>query len=94
MRNVGFTISNVGSLLAAGFANGTVDILDAISLGDECSDPFQDSRGAVIHMSFSHNSQYFATAVSSFLLFVLICPVFSAELCTSANPITFHSALS
>ncbi|XP_066466095.1 cilia- and flagella-associated protein 251 [Tiliqua scincoides] len=51
-----------GSLLAAGFAGGSVDILDSISLEDECPEPFQDSRGAVIHMNFSHNSQYFATA--------------------------------
>ncbi|KAJ6656688.1 hypothetical protein lerEdw1_003575 [Lerista edwardsae] len=54
--------SHDGSLLAAGFADGSVDILDSISLENDCAEPFHDSRAAVIHMSFSHNSQFFATA--------------------------------
>ncbi|XP_077164630.1 cilia- and flagella-associated protein 251 [Paroedura picta] len=51
-----------GSLLAVGFTDGTVCILDAISLEDDCPEPFRYSKGAVIHMSFSHDSQYLATA--------------------------------
>ncbi|XP_063000378.1 cilia- and flagella-associated protein 251 [Elgaria multicarinata webbii] len=51
-----------GSLLAAGFRDGSVYILDSISLEDECPESFQYSRGPVTHMSFSHDSQYLATA--------------------------------
>ncbi|KAL8180113.1 UNVERIFIED_CONTAM: hypothetical protein K2H54_007137, partial [Gekko kuhli] len=53
-----------GSLLGVGFADGTVYILDSISLENECSEPFKYSyaKGAIIHMSFSHDSQYLATA--------------------------------
>ncbi|XP_048370489.1 cilia- and flagella-associated protein 251 [Sphaerodactylus townsendi] len=50
------------SLLAVGFTDGTVYILDSISLEDDCPEPFKYSKGKVIHMSFSHDSQYFATA--------------------------------
>ncbi|XP_053136142.1 cilia- and flagella-associated protein 251 isoform X2 [Hemicordylus capensis] len=51
-----------GSLLAAGFTNGSVYILDSISLENDCPEPFRESRAAIIHMSFSHQSQYLATA--------------------------------
>ncbi|XP_060105340.1 cilia- and flagella-associated protein 251 [Heteronotia binoei] len=51
-----------GSLLAVGFADGTVCILDSISLENESLEPFRYSKGAIIHMSFSHDSQYLATA--------------------------------
>ncbi|XP_025018842.1 cilia- and flagella-associated protein 251 [Python bivittatus] len=51
-----------GSLLAAGFLNGSVYILDSISLENDCPEPFQYSKGPVTIMSFSHNSEYLATA--------------------------------
>ncbi|XP_054851852.1 cilia- and flagella-associated protein 251 [Eublepharis macularius] len=51
-----------GSLLAAGFSDGSVYILDSISLENDCVEPFKYTRGQVIHMSFSHDSQYLATA--------------------------------
>ncbi|KAL7986664.1 hypothetical protein Chor_012947 [Crotalus horridus] len=52
-----------GSLLAAGFLNGGLYILDAISLENDHPEPFQFSKGPITIMSFSHNSEYLATAV-------------------------------
>lgn len=54
-----------GALLGAGFTEGTVYILDAMSLENETSEPFKYSRSSVSHVSFSHDSNYMATAVSS-----------------------------
>ncbi|KAK9391741.1 WD repeat-containing protein 66 [Crotalus adamanteus] len=51
-----------GSLLAAGFLNGGLYILDAISLENDHPEPFQFSKGPITIMSFSHNSEYLATA--------------------------------
>ncbi|XP_078523672.1 cilia- and flagella-associated protein 251 [Lissotriton helveticus] len=51
-----------GSLLAVGCTNGSVYILDSLTLEDECPEPFQYARGTITHMSFSYNSQYLATA--------------------------------
>lgn len=53
-----------GALLGAGFTEGTVYILDAMSLESEIPEPFKYSRTSVTHISFSHDSQYMATAVS------------------------------
>ncbi|NXX77335.1 CF251 protein, partial [Urocolius indicus] len=50
-----------GYYLAAGFTDGSVYILDAITLQSSCK-KFQFSRGPVTHISFSHDSQYLATA--------------------------------
>ncbi|KAL9834284.1 cilia- and flagella-associated protein 251 isoform 1-T1 [Geothlypis trichas] len=50
-----------GHLLAAGFTDGSVYILDAISLQSICQE-FQCSQGPVTHISFSHDSKYLATA--------------------------------
>ncbi|NWW18104.1 CF251 protein, partial [Falcunculus frontatus] len=50
-----------GYLLAAGFTDGSVYILDAISLQSIC-EKFQFSQGPVTHISFSHDSKYLATA--------------------------------
>ncbi|KAH0625607.1 hypothetical protein JD844_015192 [Phrynosoma platyrhinos] len=51
-----------GSLLGAGFANGSVYLLDSISLENDWQKPLQYSKGPLTHMVFSHNSEYFATA--------------------------------
>ncbi|KAK6192834.1 hypothetical protein SNE40_004236 [Patella caerulea] len=51
-----------GEYLAVGFTNGTVRILDAITLNDEMSEPFRYSRDAITHLVFSHNSVYLAAA--------------------------------
>ncbi|XP_042297325.1 cilia- and flagella-associated protein 251 [Sceloporus undulatus] len=51
-----------GSLLGAGFENGYVYLLDAISLENDYQKPLQYSKGPLTHMAFSHNSEYFATA--------------------------------
>lgn len=53
----------LGSFLAAGFTDGSVYILDSISLENDCKE-FKYSRGPVTQISFSHDSQYLATAVS------------------------------
>ncbi|NXT70328.1 CF251 protein, partial [Chaetops frenatus] len=50
-----------GRFLAAGFTDGSVYILDAISLQSICEE-FQFSQGPVTHISFSHDSKYLATA--------------------------------
>ncbi|NXX17943.1 CF251 protein, partial [Podargus strigoides] len=50
-----------GYFLAAGFADGSVYILDAISLQSSCEE-FKFSHGPVTQISFSHDSEYFATA--------------------------------
>uniref|UniRef100_A0A674GFX7 Cilia- and flagella-associated protein 251 n=1 Tax=Taeniopygia guttata TaxID=59729 RepID=A0A674GFX7_TAEGU len=50
-----------GHFLAAGFTDGSVYILDAISLQSICKE-FQFSQGPVTHISFSHDSKYIATA--------------------------------
>ncbi|NXQ62394.1 CF251 protein, partial [Anthoscopus minutus] len=50
-----------GHFLAAGFTDGSVYILDAISLQSICKE-FQLSKGPVTHISFSHDSKYLATA--------------------------------
>lgn len=52
-----------GYFLAVGFTDGSVHILDAISLQSFCKE-FKFSQGPVTHVSFSHDSEYFATAVS------------------------------
>ncbi|NXB76744.1 CF251 protein, partial [Donacobius atricapilla] len=50
-----------GCFLAAGFTDGSVYILDAISLQSICEE-FQFSQAPVTHISFSHDSKYLATA--------------------------------
>ncbi|NXA99120.1 CF251 protein, partial [Cnemophilus loriae] len=50
-----------GCFLAAGFTDGSVYILDAISLQSIC-EAFRFSQGPVTHISFSHDSKYLATA--------------------------------
>ncbi|KAM7090088.1 cilia- and flagella-associated protein 251 [Ciconia maguari] len=50
-----------GYFLAAGFTDGSVYILDAISLQSSFKE-FKFSRGPVTHISFSHDSEYLATA--------------------------------
>ncbi|KAM4808158.1 cilia- and flagella-associated protein 251 [Rhinophrynus dorsalis] len=55
-----------GFLLGAGFTDGSVHILDAMTLEDELAEPFKYSRGSITHISFSHDSQYLATADEAF----------------------------
>ncbi|XP_077731612.1 cilia- and flagella-associated protein 251 isoform X2 [Canis aureus] len=56
------TYNPEGVLLGAGFTEGTVYILDAMSLENQIPEPFKYSRTNVTHISFSHDSQYMATA--------------------------------
>ncbi|XP_013359036.1 PREDICTED: WD repeat-containing protein 66 [Chinchilla lanigera] len=64
------TYNPEGALLGAGFTEGTVYILDAMSLQNETPEPFKYSRSSVTHVSFSHDSQYMATADLSFTVAV------------------------
>ncbi|NXR49132.1 CF251 protein, partial [Hippolais icterina] len=58
-----------GCFLAAGFTDGSVYILDAISLQSICEE-FQFSQGPVTHISFSHDSNYLATADENYSVIV------------------------
>ncbi|KAM8993162.1 cilia- and flagella-associated protein 251 [Ara ararauna] len=58
-----------GYFLAAGFTDGSVYILDAISLQSSCKE-FKFSQGPVTHVSFSHDSEYFATADETYTVTV------------------------
>ncbi|KAI4568781.1 hypothetical protein MJG53_014399 [Ovis ammon polii x Ovis aries] len=62
------TYNPEGALLGAGFTEGTVYIFDAMSLESAISEPFRYSRSSVTHISFSHDSQYMATAIEYNLL--------------------------
>ncbi|XP_019504546.1 PREDICTED: WD repeat-containing protein 66 isoform X2 [Hipposideros armiger] len=64
------TYNPEGALLGAGFTEGTVYILDAMSLENETPEPFKYSRSNVTHISFSHDSQYMATADVNFTVAV------------------------
>ena len=50
--------------LAVGFRNGHLQIVDSISLEDCLKVPFTYSKDAILHMEFSHDSTFLATAVS------------------------------
>uniref|UniRef100_A0A2K6BE21 Cilia- and flagella-associated protein 251 n=1 Tax=Macaca nemestrina TaxID=9545 RepID=A0A2K6BE21_MACNE len=69
------TYNPEGALLGAGFTEGTVYILDAMSLENESPEPFKYSRTSVTHISFSHDSQYMATADRSFTVAVYMLVV-------------------
>uniref|UniRef100_A0A671EE43 Cilia- and flagella-associated protein 251 n=1 Tax=Rhinolophus ferrumequinum TaxID=59479 RepID=A0A671EE43_RHIFE len=64
------TYNPEGAFLGAGFTEGTVYILDAMSLENEIPEPFKYSTTSVTHISFSHDSQYMATADVSFTVAV------------------------
>ncbi|XP_037365763.1 cilia- and flagella-associated protein 251, partial [Talpa occidentalis] len=64
------TYNPEGALLGVGFTEGTVSILDAMSLENSIPEPFKYSRTSVTHISFSHDSQYMATADVSFTVAV------------------------
>ncbi|XP_051888473.1 cilia- and flagella-associated protein 251 [Pristis pectinata] len=58
------TYNKTGSLLGVGLTDGCVHILDALSLNDECSEPFHYAKDAITDISFSHDSSYLATVDS------------------------------
>lgn len=49
--------------VGVGFCNGTLQVLDAITLTD-VSPPFRSSREAITQIAFSYDSKFMATAVS------------------------------
>ncbi|XP_057347443.1 cilia- and flagella-associated protein 251 isoform X3 [Manis pentadactyla] len=69
------TYNPEGALLGAGFTEGTVYILDAMSLENEIPEPFKYSRTNVTHISFSHDSQYMATADVNFTVAIYMVKV-------------------
>ncbi|XP_023595065.1 cilia- and flagella-associated protein 251 [Trichechus manatus latirostris] len=73
------TYNPEGAILGVGFTEGTVYILDAMSLENEIAEPFKYSRSGVTHISFSHDSHYMATALrqqtKNHKIFVQICGI-------------------
>ncbi|KAL4223798.1 Cilia- and flagella-associated protein 251 [Mactra antiquata] len=61
-----------GAYLAVGFVNGTVRVLDSITLSDELQEPFRYARDAITHIEFSHDSKYLATADAEYTVSVYI----------------------
>ncbi|XP_043924549.1 cilia- and flagella-associated protein 251 isoform X2 [Protopterus annectens] len=59
-----------GTLLGVGFTDGSVQILESLTLKDECAEPFRYASAPITHMSFSHDSQYLATADEGFTVTV------------------------
>ena len=51
-----------------GLTDGSVRVLDSITLQDEITEPFKLASQPITKIVFSHDSQFFATAVSGFLL--------------------------
>jgi WD40 repeat protein len=51
-----------GQYAAVGFTNGSMQVVDGLSLQNECP-LFKHSHDCVTHVAFSHDSQYLATAV-------------------------------
>lgn len=73
-----------GNYLGVGFTNGSVRILDSLTLEDECPEPFRYSRDAVTHCVFSHDSSWFATGDADFCV-----TVYKAAKPTSEWPWTY-----
>ncbi|XP_029426801.1 cilia- and flagella-associated protein 251 [Rhinatrema bivittatum] len=59
-----------GFLLGVGFLDGSVSILDSLTLKDDKQETFLYSKGSVTHICFSHDSQYLATADEEFTVTV------------------------
>jgi len=55
-------------MIAIGFLNGMVRLVDSLSLEDCTAQPFNNThREPVTHIAFSLDCQYFATVVSQIL---------------------------
>jgi len=69
------------SVEAIGFVNGTVRLVDSLSLEDCTAQPFNNTnREAITHIAFSQNCEYFATAVRHIFLMVFsTCAVCAGE---------------
>ena len=59
-----FNVVLCATVAVVGFTNGTVHVLDALTLKDETAEPFHYARDAITQIVFSHDSRFFATAVS------------------------------
>uniref|UniRef100_A0A8C5LN81 Cilia- and flagella-associated protein 251 n=1 Tax=Leptobrachium leishanense TaxID=445787 RepID=A0A8C5LN81_9ANUR len=55
-----------GVIMAAGFTDGSIHILDTVTLEDELQEPLKYARGSITHINFSNDSQYLATADQEF----------------------------
>uniref|UniRef100_A0A4W3HV19 Cilia- and flagella-associated protein 251 n=1 Tax=Callorhinchus milii TaxID=7868 RepID=A0A4W3HV19_CALMI len=70
---------NTGTLLGIGVTDGSVHILNAFSLTDECKEPFQYAKDAITQITFSHDSQYLATVDSKTTVTVFVLRRTSAD---------------
>uniref|UniRef100_H3BG34 Cilia- and flagella-associated protein 251 n=1 Tax=Latimeria chalumnae TaxID=7897 RepID=H3BG34_LATCH len=59
-----------GLLIGVGFTDGSVHVLDALTLNDECMVPLKFSKNIVTLITFSHDSQYLAIADGDFAVVV------------------------
>ena len=66
------------TVAVVGFTNGTVYVLDALTLKDETAEPFHYARDAITQIVFSHDSRFFATAVSP------VVPQLALSVCLTA----------
>ncbi|XP_062509735.1 cilia- and flagella-associated protein 251-like [Corticium candelabrum] len=55
------TFDQKGKFVAVGFTNGTLQVVNFLTLEDECL-PFKFSRDCITHVSFSYDCKYLATA--------------------------------
>ncbi|RNA14704.1 WD repeat-containing 66 [Brachionus plicatilis] len=59
-----------GDLIAIGFHNGQMQIIDSISLDDCLNSPFIYSKDSITHIEFSEDSSFLATAEADFTVSV------------------------
>ncbi|XP_055861223.1 cilia- and flagella-associated protein 251-like isoform X2 [Biomphalaria glabrata] len=59
-----------GFYIALGLTNGIVHLVDAVALLEQLKEPFRYAKDTITHITFSHNSQYLATADAGFTITV------------------------
>ncbi|XP_025089746.1 cilia- and flagella-associated protein 251-like isoform X2 [Pomacea canaliculata] len=79
-----FAYDPKGAYLVVGFTNGTVRVLDSLTLKDELAEPFNYARGAITHIAFSPDSLFFATADAQYTT-----SLYKAALDTESAPFVY-----
>ena len=73
-----------GKFIALAFEDGTVRVIDSLTLSDELKQPFAMSKGPITHIQFSHNSKFLVTADKD-----LCIVVYKAQFVEDAPPFAF-----